>query len=128
MCRRCAGHNRKIPRPRIGRKEHAGNCAAYGGHCGKLPWPRELRGIKLSVMIDRAADRLTTAVEDNGRGMDADTLYRCTDPFMTTRTARRVGLGLALFKLSAEQSGGSSQYGASRAAAQGRRRLISYPA
>ena len=39
--------------------------------------------------------------------MDADTLYRCTDPFMTTRTARRVGLGIALFKLSAEQSGGS---------------------
>lgn len=63
--------------------------------------------IKLSVMIDRAADRLTTAVEDNGRGMDADTLSRCTDPFMTTRTARRVGLGIALFKLSAEQSGGS---------------------
>ena len=63
--------------------------------------------IRLSVMIDRAADRLTTAVEDNGRGMDADTLYRCTDPFMTTRTARRVGLGLALYKLSAEQSGGS---------------------
>ena len=63
--------------------------------------------IRLSVMIDRAADRLTTAIEDNGRGMDADTLYRCTDPFMTTRTARRVGLGLALYKLSAEQSGGS---------------------
>ena len=63
--------------------------------------------IKLSVMIDRAADRRTTAVEDNGRGMDADTLYRCTDPFMTTRTARRVGLGIALYKLSAEQSGGS---------------------
>ena len=63
--------------------------------------------IKLSVMIDRAADRLITAIEDNGRGMDADTLYRCTDPFMTTRTARRVGLGIALFKLSAEQSGGS---------------------
>ena len=49
----------------------------------------------------------SVTVEDNGRGMDADTLYRCTDPFMTTRTARRVGLGLALFKLSAEQSGGS---------------------
>ena len=63
--------------------------------------------IKLSVTIDRAADRLMTAVEDNGRGMDADTLYRCADPFMTTRTARRVGLGIALFKLSAEQSGGS---------------------
>ena len=63
--------------------------------------------IKLSVMIDRAADRLTTTLEDNGCGMDADTLYRCTDPFMTTRTARRVGLGIALFKLSAEQSGGS---------------------
>lgn len=67
--------------------------------------------IKLSVIIDRAADRLTTAVEDNGRGMDADTLYRCTDPFMTTRTARRVGLGIALFKLSAEQSGGTERAG-----------------
>ena len=32
--------------------------------------------IKLSVMIDRAADRLTTAVEDNGCGMDAETLDR----------------------------------------------------
>lgn len=63
--------------------------------------------IRLSVIIDRAADRLITAIEDNGCGMDADTLYRCTDPFMTTRTNRRVGLGLALFKLSAEQSGGS---------------------
>ena len=63
--------------------------------------------IKLSVTIDRAADRLTTAVEDNGRGMDEQTLSRCTDPFMTTRTARRVGLGIALYKLSAEQSGGS---------------------
>ena len=49
----------------------------------------------------------SVTVEDNGRGMDADTLYRCTDPFMTTRTARRVGLGIALYKLSAEQSGGS---------------------
>lgn len=63
--------------------------------------------IKLSVTIDRAADRLQTAIEDNGCGMDADTLSRCTDPFMTTRTNRRVGLGIALYKLSAEQSGGS---------------------
>lgn len=63
--------------------------------------------IKLSVMIDRAADRLITAIEDNGCGMDEQTLSHCTDPFMTTRTARRVGLGIALFKLSAEQSGGS---------------------
>lgn len=63
--------------------------------------------IRLSVIIDRAADRLTTAVEDNGCGMDEQTLSHCTDPFMTTRTARRVGLGIALFKLSAEQSGGS---------------------
>jgi len=63
--------------------------------------------IKLSVIIDRAADRLITAVEDNGCGMDEQTLSHCTDPFMTTRTNRRVGLGIALFKLSAEQSGGS---------------------
>lgn len=50
---------------------------------------------------------LTLTIEDNGRGMDADTLRRVTDPFYTTRTTRKVGLGLPLLKQNAEKSGGA---------------------
>lgn len=63
--------------------------------------------IRLKVDIDCRRDIIKTSVEDNGCGMDEQTLNHCTDPFMTTRASRRIGLGLALYKLSAEQSGGS---------------------
>ena len=49
---------------------------------------------------------LEARIEDNGCGMDSELLARVTDPFSTTRTTRRVGLGIPLFKASAEQSGG----------------------
>lgn len=50
---------------------------------------------------------LEITIEDNGCGMDENLLASVTDPFTTTRTTRRVGLGIPLFKASAEQSGGS---------------------
>lgn len=43
---------------------------------------------------------------DNGCGMSEETLKNVTDPFYTTRTTRKVGLGLPLLKLAAEQTGG----------------------
>ena len=46
-------------------------------------------------------------VIDNGCGMTPDMLKRVTDPFCTTRTTRKVGLGIPLLKLAAEQTGGS---------------------
>ena len=52
---------------------------------------------------------LTLSIQDNGCGMTEETLRRVTDPFYTTRTTRRVGLGLPLLKLAAEQTGGSLQ-------------------
>lgn len=51
-------------------------------------------------------DRLALAIADNGRGMDADTVRRVTDPFYTTRKTRRVGLGLPFLKMAAEMTGG----------------------
>lgn len=52
-------------------------------------------------------DRLTIVVRDNGRGMDADMLQRVADPWVTTRTTRKVGLGIPFLKQTAEMCGGS---------------------
>ena len=50
---------------------------------------------------------LTLKICDNGCGMDEETVKGVTDPFFTTRTTRKVGLGLPLLKMAAEQTGGS---------------------
>ena len=63
--------------------------------------------ISISVTADRAADRLTIAVEDNGCGMNEDQLSHVTDPFFTSRTTRKVGLGVPFFKYAAECTGGT---------------------
>ena len=54
--------------------------------------------IEIRVTEDRQANRLTIGIKDNGRGIPADLLDKVTDPFYTTRTTRRVGLGLSLFR------------------------------
>ncbi|MDF2499713.1 MAG: ATP-binding region ATPase domain protein [Anaerosporomusa subterranea] len=60
----------------------------------------------LSVIEDLTLDLLTIRVVDNGRGMDEDTCHRVSDPFYTTRSTRRVGLGLPLIQMSTSQCGG----------------------
>ena len=62
--------------------------------------------VTLTIHEDVPADRLTITVADNGRGMDAETVARVTNPFYTTRTTRHVGLGLPLYAMAAEQAGG----------------------
>ncbi len=63
--------------------------------------------IIVSLTADSEAGTLTLSIEDNGCGMDEDFLVKVTDPFSTTRTTRRVGLGIPLLKASCERSGGS---------------------
>ena len=63
--------------------------------------------IVVSVDEDRANDRLVIRIEDNGKGMAPEQLARLDDPFFTTRTTRRVGMGIPLFRQSAEQAGGA---------------------
>lgn len=59
-----------------------------------------------SILIDEEGNALTLIIEDNGSGMSEEILKGVTDPFYTTRTTRKVGMGLPLLKLAAEQTGG----------------------
>ena len=63
--------------------------------------------IGLAIKEDSANDRLTISIEDNGKGMAPEVAARLGDPFYTTRTTRKVGMGIPLFKQSAMQSGGN---------------------
>lgn len=65
------------------------------------------RNITISVMEDTRTDRLTMMVGDDGKGMDAETVTRVVDPFVTSRTTRKVGLGIPLLKAAAEACNGS---------------------
>ena len=49
---------------------------------------------------------LTITITDNGKGMSEEQLKSVSDPFFTTRTTRSVGLGIPLFKMAAEMTGG----------------------
>lgn len=65
----------------------------------------KLIGISLSFNI--AKDTMRIDICDDGCGMDEETVKKVTDPFTTSRTTRSVGMGLPLFKYSAESAGGS---------------------
>ena len=62
--------------------------------------------IEVSVVEDRKANRLEIRIKDNGRGIPAHVLKEVTNPFFTTRTTRRVGLGLSLLKEAAKRCNG----------------------
>jgi hypothetical protein len=51
-------------------------------------------------------DVYSITICDNGCGMDAETLAKVSDPFFTSRTVRKVGLGIPLLKQNAEATGG----------------------
>lgn len=63
--------------------------------------------IEISVLADTSSDTLTIIIKDNGCGMNSEQLAQITDPFYTTRTTRRIGLGIPFFKHAAESTGGS---------------------
>ncbi len=62
--------------------------------------------IRITVEENHATDRLRMSVEDNGAGMSAEMAARVTDPFVTSRTTRKVGLGIPLLKEAAEACDG----------------------
>jgi anti-sigma regulatory factor (Ser/Thr protein kinase) len=63
--------------------------------------------IRITLKESVAADSLTLTISDNGRGMDTVTLNKATDPWFTSRTTRKVGLGLPLLGMNASLSGGA---------------------
>lgn len=60
----------------------------------------------VSIKLDETPKTLEISIEDDGCGMKEDFVKSVTDPFTTTRTTRKVGLGIPLFKLACEQTGG----------------------
>lgn len=62
---------------------------------------------RISVKADTKKDFLEVIIEDNGCGMTDKQLENVEDPFFTTRTTRKVGLGIPFFKFAAESTGGS---------------------
>lgn len=63
--------------------------------------------VKLSVIEDMEKNCLTIKISDNGKGMSREFRAKATDPFVTSRTTRPVGLGLSLFESAAKRAGGS---------------------
>ncbi len=59
------------------------------------------------ILIEEIGDTITLNIEDDGCGMTDEVLQAVLNPFYTTRTTRKVGMGLPLLKLAAEQTGGS---------------------
>lgn len=62
---------------------------------------------KVEITLTETEETLTVTISDNGCGMKPDFLASVTDPFTTTRTTRKVGLGIPLFKMACEQTGGT---------------------
>jgi len=63
---------------------------------------------KIIISIDENLkdDTLTIEIADNGKGMNPETAKMVTDPFVTSRTERNVGLGIPLLKFAAESCNG----------------------
>lgn len=62
--------------------------------------------ITITVNEDEEKNRLIIEILDNGCGMSKEFLKTVKDPFSTTRTTRKVGMGISLFEAAAQQCGG----------------------
>lgn len=63
--------------------------------------------IEIRIDEDEGRDLLNIEIKDDGNGMDEQTLQKVLDPFFTTRTTRRVGLGLSLLAQATRESDGT---------------------
>lgn len=61
----------------------------------------------IEIVLSEKDHVLTVTITDNGKGMSKEQLEKVRDPFFTTRTTRKVGMGIPLFKMAAEMTGGS---------------------
>ena len=59
---------------------------------------------EIGLSVEEQDTRIVIRITDNGSGMDAETARRVTNPFYTTRTTRKVGLGLPFLIQNAEQT------------------------
>jgi len=69
----------------------------------------DARLIKIDIKEDTEKDFLSIKIIDDGHGMKQEEVKKILDPFYTTKTVRRVGLGIPLLADAAQRSGGSLQ-------------------
>ena len=72
------------------------NGITAGGNC-----------IWIEIDEARKMDQLKIVIRDNGHGMPAEKMKNISDPFITSRTTRRVGLGLSLLAAAADRCDGT---------------------
>jgi hypothetical protein len=65
----------------------------------------DAKRIEIIIVRDTAHDLLRIEVNDDGRGMDAETLAKVRDPFFTTKR-KKTGLGIPFLSQAAQQAGG----------------------
>lgn len=63
--------------------------------------------IEIDLLAEGDRDLLTLKISDNGCGMTCQQVEQVTDPFFTSRSTRKVGLGIPFLKMAAELAGGS---------------------
>ena len=62
---------------------------------------------EISIVISESENELNIEISDNGVGINAEILSQISNPFFTTKTVRKVGLGISLFQEAAEMVGGN---------------------
>ena len=62
--------------------------------------------IKILIHDSNNLNIINIRIIDNGKGMEQATIKKVVDPFYTTRTTRKVGLGIPMFKENIEATGG----------------------
>jgi len=63
--------------------------------------------IRISIHENSEKNRYSIHIEDDGSGMTMEQVNKVGDPFFTSRTSRKVGLGIPLLKQTAEQTAGT---------------------
>ena len=64
------------------------------------------KNIRIEIEESDQSNSLVLTIIDNGSGMDSDMLGKVGDPYTTSRTTRKVGMGIPLLKYHAEITGG----------------------
>ena len=62
--------------------------------------------VEVRICAEKKKNLLTISVKDDGWGMSPETLKKVSDPFYTTRTTRKAGLGIPLLTDAAQMAGG----------------------
>jgi len=65
--------------------------------------------VEINIDENSFRDLLSISITDDGCGMSREVLQKVQDPFYTTKTVRRIGLGIPLLKEAAERAGGTFQ-------------------